>query len=309
MRKSTIAITMLVAITLACSVLTPPVTLTPAATLTPTATRTPATIIKVVRVHFTEITSTTWEQLVATGATAILEALFEPQLYREDLEADMRYLFTGTWESPDIAGMRYCFSTSGTCQPEGDWLPYAEKKEFPILVDWLGKREFRVAVEFRDSSGNAIITDDGSYDLQSVTRLSTEVSGFWDVATPIGNQPAAVQTALAPTLAAYPVIGSVVLNDGNCCTGGKAGSTIGINVEFAATSIYGKVTEMRVGTDMCFAETDPGAATWEPFATSKTIQVYVTINWTGFYVGVQYRDEQGNLSPVYCDDISVEGMP
>jgi hypothetical protein len=33
----------------------------------------------------------------------------------------------------------------------------------------------------------------------------------------------------------------------------------------------------------------------------------VPINWTGFYVSVQYRDAEGNLSPVVCDDISIEG--
>ena len=29
----------------------------------------------------------------------------------------------------------------------------------------------------------------------------------------------------------------------------------------------------------------------------------------GWYIAVQYRDASGNLSPVYCDDISVEGSP
>ncbi len=28
-----------------------------------------------------------------------------------------------------------------------------------------------------------------------------------------------------------------------------------------------------------------------------------------YFVSVQYRDANGNVSPVYCDDISVEGMP
>jgi hypothetical protein len=37
--------------------------------------------------------------------------------------------------------------------------------------------------------------------------------------------------------------------------------------------------------------------------------VYVPINWTTFAVSVQYRDEKGNVSLVYCDDIGVEGMP
>jgi hypothetical protein len=50
-------------------------------------------------------------------------------------------------------------------------------------------------------------------------------------------------------------------------------------------------------------------ASWERFAASKTFPVYVALNWVGFYVSAQFQDEHGNLSPVYCDDISVEGMP
>ena len=306
MKRSSLSLALLVAFTLACGLLTPPVTLTPTVTLTP------APLINVVRVHLDEVTTTVYDQPIATGATAILQAWFEPQMYRQDLDPDgsVSYLFMGSWESPNIAEMRSCFSSSGSCQPEGDWLPYAEKQQFPILVDWLGPREFWVAVEFRDPSGNSITADDGSYHLQAVTQLSAQITGFWDMATPIGNQPAAVQTAVAPTLAAFPVIGSVVLNGGNYHAGGTAGSTINVGVEFAAASTYGQVTEMRVSTaGMCFAEADMAEATWEPFSASKTIPVYVGINWAGFYVSVQYRDEQGHLSPVYCDDISVEGMP
>jgi hypothetical protein len=39
------------------------------------------------------------------------------------------------------------------------------------------------------------------------------------------------------------------------------------------------------------------------------VPVHVALNWTGFYVCVQYQDEHGNVSPVYRDDISVEGVP
>ena len=41
-------------------------------------------------------------------------------------------------------------------------------------------------------------------------------------------------------------------------------------------------------------------------------EVYTTtafINIQGWYANAQYRDDAGNISPVYCDDISVEGMP
>ena len=65
---------------------------------------------------------------------------------------------------------------------------------------------------------------------------------------------------------------------------------------------------MRV-TGACPSETDLEQVDWEPFVESKTYPVHVILNWTGFYRCVQYQDEHGNLSPVYRDDISVEGMP
>jgi hypothetical protein len=48
---------------------------------------------------------------------------------------------------------------------------------------------------------------------------------------------------------------------------------------------------------------------WQPFVAQVDYPFRPPINWSGFYISVQYRDELGNLSPVYCDDISVEGMP
>ena len=50
-------------------------------------------------------------------------------------------------------------------------------------------------------------------------------------------------------------------------------------------------------------------ATWEPFTSTRTFSVPAAINWTGFYIAAQFQDDKGNLSPVYCDEISVEGMP
>ncbi|MDP2989697.1 MAG: hypothetical protein Q8O57_03935 [Kiritimatiellota bacterium] len=299
MRKSYVTLACLVAFTLACGLLTPPATLTPV----------PHT--NVVWIHLSEVSTTDYNPSIAAGATATLEAWFEPAVYVPVVNPDGSVSGRSMvpWESPNIAEMRFCFSASDPCQPEGDWLPYAAKQQFPILVDWLGPREFWLAAEFHDSSGNSIPSLDGSWRPQAVTQKSMQITGVWDEATPIGNQPAAVQTAVAATLAAYPVTGSVVLAGGNCCTGGTAGSTIDVGVEFAASSPYWQVTEMRVRTGGCFAEADMAEAAWEPFAASKTIPAYVVLNWVGFYVSVQYRDEQGHLSPVYCDDISVEGMP
>ena len=102
--------------------------------------------------------------------------------------------------------------------------------------------------------------------------------------------------------------GAVQIAGGGCCIGGYAGETIQSQVSFSAASPFGRVSSMRVRSG-CPADTDLESAEWEPFADSKMVPVPVVINWTGFYVCVQYQDEHGNVSPVYRDDISVEGMP
>lgn len=316
MRKTYVTLACLIAFTLACSFLTPPVATLPAPLpVSPEVpvTLTPVPRTNVVNIHLSEVSTTDSNPAIAAGTTATLEAWFEPAVYIPVVNPDgsVSGVIMVPWESHDIAEMRFCFSASGPCQPEGDWLPYAAKQQFPIPVDWLGPREFWLAAEFRDSSGNPIPSIDyrSWQPPQAVTQTFTQITGVWDEATPIGNQPATVQTAVAATLAAYPVTGSVVLAGGNSAAGGTAGSTIDIGVEFAASSPYGQVTEMRVRTGGCFAEAAMTEAAWEPFAASKTIPVYVVINWVGFYVSVQYRDANGNVSPVYCDDINVEGMP
>ena len=50
-------------------------------------------------------------------------------------------------------------------------------------------------------------------------------------------------------------------------------------------------------------------ASWEPFEPRKAYQTTLAVNWVGYYLNVQYRDQQGNLSPIYCDDVSLEGSP
>ena len=110
------------------------------------------------------------------------------------------------------------------------------------------------------------------------------------------------------TTAPVSFTGAVQIAGGSCCMGGYEGETIQAQVSFSAASSYGAVSQMRVATG-CTTGTELEGAAWEPFVDSKIYPVYAAINWTGFYVCVQYQDEQGNLSPVYRDDISVEGMP
>lgn len=107
-----------------------------------------------------------------------------------------------------------------------------------------------------------------------------------------------------------PVYGSVVIEGGHCCIGGIAGETIEIGVAFEVTSPLAEVTDMRVRIGgLRFTEDEMAYADWETFVPYKTFSVQVALNWVGFYVTVQYRDELGNLSLVYYDDISVEGHP
>lgn len=105
--------------------------------------------------------------------------------------------------------------------------------------------------------------------------------------------------------------GSVVIEGGTCCVGGTAGDIVNLHVAFQATSPFAEVTEMRVraGGGGPFTEVDLAGEPWVPLVSSQMYPFAAAINWVGFYVAVQYRDALGNLSPVYTDDISVEGMP
>ena len=107
-----------------------------------------------------------------------------------------------------------------------------------------------------------------------------------------------------------PVMGSVIIEEGRCCAGGRAGDVIELAVEFDASSPLGEVTEMRVRlANITFTEEELSEAEWEPFVNTRSLPVNVALNWVGYFVTVQYRDAAGNLSPVYFDDISVEGSP
>jgi hypothetical protein len=129
-------------------------------------------------------------------------------------------------------------------------------------------------------------------------------------ATPATIPQTVVLVPTTSTKAAFPLTGSVEIEEGRCCIGGLAGDTIQAQVEFSATSPFGKVNGMRVrSAGQCFTETEMEVASWEAFVPSKTYSIAVALNWIGFYISVQFQDEYGNVSPVFCDDISVEGSP
>ncbi len=118
------------------------------------------------------------------------------------------------------------------------------------------------------------------------------------------------QAATPAPPSSYVVTGSVVLKGGASVTGGTAGSVLAMDAAFTASSLSGPVTEMRTATRYgggCLK--DMSSVVWEPFAPTQTFTLTVFINFIGFYVSAQFRDANGNLSPIVCDDISVEGMP
>lgn len=102
------------------------------------------------------------------------------------------------------------------------------------------------------------------------------------------------------------VVGSVLIENGASTVGGYAGDEISVTVTYAASSTAVKVTDMR--TARTSDEEAIRVAEWEPFVNEKTYKITLMLNFYGLTECVQYRDELGNLSAVYCDDVNVEGM-
>jgi len=128
-------------------------------------------------------------------------------------------------------------------------------------------------------------------------------------ATQIAQPAAITQTAIDPTPVSE-VSGMVVLNGGSCCAGSIAGNTITINAAFTASSSQGDVVEMKIVSGRSQVDMEEMAqAPWEPYVQEKSFPVQTASGWIGFWVHVQFRDSEGNVSPIYADDISVEGMP
>jgi len=146
----------------------------------------------------------------------------------------------------------------------------------------------------------------------SNANLATQIARQNEIISYLATRiPSRIVTPALPTLTPYrPVYGSVVIEGGHCCIGGIAGETIEIGVAFEASSPLSEVVEMRVRIGgLHFTDDEMAYADWEEFVPYKTFSVQVALNWVGFYITVQYRDELGNLSLIYYDDISVEGHP
>ena len=266
-----------------------------------------------VSVRITEAATARVMAEVDAGGVAEVHITFDPQNYRvlTSEKGGTNSTSQRPWKDHNVAKMVLCTSLDRPCAPGDQWTPFVEEKLIKVEVDWLGPKEFWLIAEFRDTDGEVVSTlTRSSADPGTVAQVPFTIVGLLAETTDVDALPPPVQTFVAATRTAFPVAGSVEIEGGGCCAGGTAGEMIKVDVAFDATSPFGAVTEMRtLGAGRCFVEGEMGRAEWEPFASDKAFPVRVVINWVGYYVTVQFRDEQGNLSPAYCDDIGVEGHP
>jgi tripartite motif-containing protein 71 len=108
-----------------------------------------------------------------------------------------------------------------------------------------------------------------------------------------------------------PVTGTVQLAGGASIVGGGLGQTIEIHAGYTASSAHGSITMLRTRTSVvCPTPTEDLAD--EPWRAFTAAERFPYLVWSGgiwpFAVAVQFRDAQGNLSPVACDTVQVEGL-
>jgi hypothetical protein len=287
-----------------------PPTDTPA--LTPTDTPAPAQ--KAIRVSLVDLASTGYNAVIDFGNNSQLQLTLDPVFLSVSFNPDGSVSSTSTraWTSAAPKDMKICFSLDQPCPLAAlDWRPFQAETIMDYPVDWLGARKVFAAVQVRGADGQVIPV---FLDSETATKLqvvaSYALTGQINLKTPVEKQPSPVLTALAATRVAFPVTGSVLIEGGACCKGGVAGTTVTLKVAFSASSSAGQVTEMRVRTGSgCSKDATTLDTPWEPFEPARTFSAQLALNWVGWYASVQYRDDQGNLSPVYCDDISLEGSP
>ncbi len=216
--------------------------------------------------------------------------------------------YSTDWSPDTIAEMRYCTGIGHTCGLPAQWVPFAKEQRVSVVVDWVGAQDYGVTAQFRDANGKLIAA---GYAMTASASNWVTITGAIDERTPVAAQPPRIQTAIAQARSAFPVVGKIQVGEGHP-VGGKAGSQISVVVKFEATSPAAQVTEMRVKQSSmggCLTPDDMSDATWEPFVAQKVYPVSVALNWTSFKLHVQYRDARGNVSPVYCGDVAVEGSP
>ena len=161
---------------------------------------------------------------------------------------------------------------------------------------------------------NALLATRIARDEDIISYHATRIAAQEDIISHLATIiPRSSRVGRPPTITPTPyrqIYGSVIIEEGREAMGGVVGDIIQVGVTFRASSYDSPVREMRVRVGgMPFNEREMAEAAWEPFVGYRQFPFEVALNWVGFYVSVQYRDVRGNVSPVYFDDISIEGMP
>lgn len=149
--------------------------------------------------------------------------------------------------------------------------------------------------------------------MRRIARLAALCSLLLLVAAPAAAQPPPPPPVALPLISAGcvtgPICASLVVGPTNvCCMGGRPGDQIQIPVTFLAMSRAGGPLEMRTNHRSC-SDTSPidPASPWEPHVTERHYPHTLAVNWHTWSLRVQFRDAAGNLSPVLCDDVALEG--
>ena len=286
-------------------------TQTTAPTSAPIIPRTPASATETnYRVEIAMFDSNARTAVTASvGTTVTLTIAFRPSkdVITQTTSGTPTKYSTG-WSPNSISEMRYCSGIGRTCTLPERWIAFSGEQRIAVPVNWIGLRDFGVTAQFREASGKIIPA--GLAMTESASHWAP-ITGVVDERTPVAAQPPAIQTIIAESRAAFPVVGKLQVGEGRP-VGAKAGSVITVTVKFEATSSLAPVAEMRLRRDSmgrCLTPEEMNSATWEPIVAQKSYPVTVAINWTTFRIHVQYRDAKGNHSPVYCGDIAMEGSP
>jgi hypothetical protein len=144
-----------------------------------------------------------------------------------------------------------------------------------------------------------------------VSSQSTEISLHLEYLSYLATRVPPPLSSPASTPIPTPfVVGSVGIAGGTCCLSAIAGQSVRIPVAFQASSPAAPISDFRVRAGLSpFDESDLSATEWQPFTAGRDFEYIPPLNWSAFYVTVQFRDALGNLSPVYSTHLSVEGRP
>lgn len=246
-----------------------------------------------------------------SGFDLVLDFLPGELRVYSDPSGEEKYTQVLPWEQHPVRQMQVCVSVGQVCELGAEWQPFQSPFSVHLTADWAGPRYYYFKVAFRDASGAPVNSFYSNYrysTAKAVTSYRNTITAQINPALPPDQQPDIVRTAIAAAQSAYPVSGEVQIEGGRFAAGGTAGSQITLSVQYSAASAHGRVVEMRTQPVGSCRQPEL-SVNWEPFSPEKRFTTTLALNWVGFYVAAQFKDEQGNLSVVVCDDISLEGNP